>query len=142
MGGLRYFSLSRYKDFILLIARVLIVILFILFGYPKLTGFNETVHYMASLGVSVPTFAATIAVLMEVGASILIVLGFFTRPIALAFALYTVGAGIVGHAYWHMFSDIVTMKANMLHFYKNISITGGFLLLSITGPGAWSLDRH
>jgi uncharacterized membrane protein YphA (DoxX/SURF4 family) len=31
---------------------------------------------------------------------------------------------------------------NMINFYKNISIAGGFLLLAIVGPGAMSIDRH
>ncbi|WP_424122516.1 DoxX family protein, partial [Rouxiella badensis] len=44
------------------------------------------------------TIAAAIAVLMEVGASILIIIGFFTRPVAILFAFYTIGTGIIGHA--------------------------------------------
>jgi putative oxidoreductase len=28
----------------------------------------------------------------------------------------------------------------MIHFYKNVSITGGFLLLVLTGAGRYSLD--
>ena len=30
---------------------------------------------------------------------------------------------------------------NSLMFMKNLSITGAFLLLAITGPGAFSIDR-
>jgi putative oxidoreductase len=30
---------------------------------------------------------------------------------------------------------------NMVNFYKNISITGGLLLLGLTGPGKYSVDR-
>ncbi len=29
----------------------------------------------------------------------------------------------------------------MINFYKNISIMGGLLLLSVTGPGRISVDR-
>ncbi|SQC91571.1 Inner membrane protein yphA [Cedecea neteri] len=31
---------------------------------------------------------------------------------------------------------------NMINFYKNISIAGGFLLLAVTGPGAISVDKR
>ncbi|ADN47982.1 hypothetical protein ECABU_c35210 [Escherichia coli ABU 83972] len=30
---------------------------------------------------------------------------------------------------------------NSLMFMKNLTISGGFLLLAITGPGAFSIDR-
>ena len=29
----------------------------------------------------------------------------------------------------------------MINFYKNVSIIGGLLLLALTGPGRYSLDR-
>jgi uncharacterized membrane protein YphA (DoxX/SURF4 family) len=28
----------------------------------------------------------------------------------------------------------------MIHFMKNISIAGGFLVLAMAGPGGWSLE--
>ena len=34
------------------------------------------------------------------------------------------------------------VMANMINFYKNISIAGAFLLLAIVGPGKISLDRR
>ena len=30
----------------------------------------------------------------------------------------------------------------MINFYKNVSIAGGLLLLSVAGPGRYSLDRR
>jgi putative oxidoreductase len=32
--------------------------------------------------------------------------------------------------------------ANMINFYKNLAIIGGLLLLCVTGPGRYSLDRR
>lgn len=80
MNSLRYFDFGSSRSLLLLIARIAIVVLFIIFGYPKLTGFSGTVQYMTSLGAPMPMLAAIIAVVMEVPAAILIVLGFFTRP--------------------------------------------------------------
>ena len=84
--------------------------------------------------------AAIIAVVMEVPAAILIVLGFFTRPLAVLFIFYTLGTAVIGHHYWDMAGDAV--GPNMINFWKNVSIAGAFLLLAITGPGAISLDRR
>ncbi|CAM6530937.1 TPA: DoxX family protein [Enterobacter hormaechei subsp. steigerwaltii] len=140
MNNLRYFDFGSSRSFLLLTARIAIVVLFIIFGYPKLTGFSGTVQYMTSLGAPMPMLAAIIAVVMEVPAAILIVLGFFTRPLAVIFVFYTLGTAVIGHHYWDMTGDAVL--PNMINFYKNVSIAGGFILLAITGPGAISLDRR
>ena len=138
MNSLRYFDFGSSRSLLLLIARIAIVVLFIIFGYPKLTGFSGTVQYMTSLPM--PMLAAIIAVVMEIPAAILIVLGFFTRPLAVIFVFYTLGTAVIGHHYWEMTGDAVL--PNMINFYKNVSIAGAFILLAITGPGAISLDRR
>jgi putative oxidoreductase len=38
--------------------------------------------------------------------------------------------------------DGAERMANMINFYKNISIIGGLLLLCVTGPGRYSIDRR
>ncbi|HDT2117097.1 TPA: DoxX family protein, partial [Enterobacter roggenkampii] len=139
MNSLRYLDFGQSRHLLLLIGRIALVVLFIIFGYPKLTGFSGTVQYMTSLGTPMPMLAAIIAVVMEVPAAILIVLGFFTRPLAVLFVFYTLGTAIIGHHYWDMTSDAVV--PNMINFYKNVSIAGAFILLAIVGPGAISLDR-
>ena len=140
MKSLRYLDFGQARHLLLLIGRIALVVLFIIFGYPKLTGFSGTVQYMTSLGTPMPMLAAIIAVVMEVPAAILIVLGFFTRPVAVLFVFYTLGTAIIGHHYWDMTGDAV--MPNMINFYKNISIAGAFILLAIVGPGALSLDRR
>ena len=140
MNALRYLDFGQSRPLLLLIARIAIVLLFIIFGLPKMTGFDGTVQYMAKLGAPMPMVAAIIAVVMEIPAAILIVLGFFTRPIALLFVFYTLGTAVIGHPYWEMSGDAV--MPNMINFYKNISIAGAFLLLAVTGPGAISIDRR
>ncbi|GHD89413.1 membrane protein [Pseudocitrobacter faecalis] len=140
MNTLRYFDFGTSRSLMLLIARIALVLLFILFGYPKMLGFEGTVQYMASSGAPVPTLSAIIAIIMEVPVAILIVLGFFTRPLAVIFIFYTLGTAVIGHHYWDMTGDAVV--PNMINFWKNVSIAGGFLLLAVTGPGTISLDRR
>lgn len=136
---MRYLSFEQQKDPLLLVARVLLMVLFVLFGWQKLTGFSGTVVYMTSVGAPAPTLSAIIAVVMELAVGIAIVVGFFTRPLALLLALYTLGTALIAHHYWTMTG--MEQYANMINFYKNISIIGGLLLLCITGPGKFSLDR-
>lgn len=137
---MRYNLFESRRDELILLARVLLVVLYLIFGWSKLTGFAGTVGFMASEGVPLPTVSAIIAVVMEFFVGIAIVIGFYTRPLALLLALYTLVAAVIGHHYWTMTGG--EQAANMINFYKNVSITGGLLLLCITGPGEYSVDRR
>ncbi|MDE2496945.1 MAG: DoxX family protein [Xanthomonadaceae bacterium] len=136
---MRYAPLDNYKDQVLLVARILLMILFVQFGWSKLTGFSGTVGMMTALGLPSPTVAAVVAVVCEFFVGIAIVLGFLTRPLALLLALYTLATAFIGHHYWTLTGT--EHMENMINFYKNISITGGLLLLGLTGPGKYSIDR-
>ncbi len=130
---------KRYDDLVLLIARILLMTLFLLFGFKKLFGFSGTEAYMAQVGAPAPLLSALIAVFMEVFVGLAILFGFATRPLAIIMLLYTLGTGLIGHHYWTM-TGMDQFEA-MINFYKNISIMGGLLLLSVTGPGRISVDR-
>lgn len=136
---MQYLSLEKYRDSLLLLVRVLLMLLFVIFGWEKLTGFEGTIGYMASVGAPLPAVAAVIAVVVEFVFGILIILGFYTRPLAIVLAVYTIITGLMGHQYWHMTGMAQYMA--MINFYKNVSIAGGFLALALTGPGKFSIDR-
>jgi putative oxidoreductase len=137
---MRYTLFENRKNEFILAARILMMILFVMFGWAKLTGFSGTVAYMTSSGAPVPTLSAIIAVVMEFVVGIALVVGFYTRPLALLLALYTLGTAIIGHHFWNMTG--AEQYANMINFYKNVSIMGGLLLLVVTGPGRYSFDKR
>ncbi|HGY9625315.1 DoxX family protein [Pseudomonas juntendi] len=137
---MRYSLFEGQRDIIILLARILLVILFILSGWSKLTGFEGTVGYMTSLGAPAPMLAAAVAVIMEFAVGILLLLGFYTRPLAFLLALFVVGTALIGHPFWSMVDP--ERSANMTQFLKNMSITGGLLLLAVSGAGRFSLDRR
>ncbi|CAN0625112.1 putative inner membrane protein [Burkholderia multivorans] len=131
--------LSSQRDVLLLLARILLVILFILFGWQKLTHFSGTIAFMGAEGASAPIVSAAIAVAMELFVGIALLVGFYTRPLALLLAFYTVGAALIGHHFWTMTGG--EQMNNMIHFCKNIAIAGGLLALCAAGPGRFSIDR-
>ena len=137
---MRYNLFARQSNEIILVARILLMILFLLTGWAKLTGFAGTVSYMASLGAPVPEVAAAIAVLMEFFVGILLVLGFYTRPLAALMALFVLGTALLGHPFWSM--EGAARMTNQINFLKNLAIIGGLLLLVVTGPGRYSVDGH
>lgn len=135
---MRYTLFDNQKNEIILLARILLMILFVISGWSKMTGFTETVAYMDSLGAPVPMVAAGIAVIMEIFVAIAILVGFYTRPLAFLFALFVLGTALIGHHFWTMADQ--ARAANMTQYFKNLSIMGGLLLLGITGPGKYSID--
>jgi len=136
---MRYTMSGQQKDLLILLARILLVLLYVIFGWEKLIGFGGTVGYMASLGLPMPTVVAAIVVVMEFFVGLALVIGWYTRPLALLLALYTLGTAIIGHHYWTLTGD--AHAENMINFYKNVSIMGGLVLLCVTGPGKYSVDK-
>lgn len=123
---------------VLLAARVLISLLFMIFGWEKLTGFSGTVLYMTHVGAPAPVLATIIAIIMEFFVGITIAAGVFTRPLAVLLALYTLGTALIGHHYWTMTG--MAHFENKINFYKNLSIIGGLLALYVAGAGRYSFD--
>jgi putative oxidoreductase len=126
------------NDGLILAARVLLTILFLIFGLRKLRDYSGTVRQMVQLGVPMPATAAAVATFMELPVALAVAVGAFGRSPALLLLLYTLGAALIGHHYW-------TIKGpdrvdSMDGFFKNISIMGGLLLLCVIGPGKYSVD--
>jgi putative oxidoreductase len=132
------FGSDKIKDEALLAARLLLIALYLLSGWSKLTDYSGAVAFMTQVGAPVPALAAAVAIFMEVPVAIAILVGAFTRPLAVLLALYTLGTAFIGHHYWTMTG--AAQLDNMIHFYKNISIMGGLLVLYVAGPGKYSLD--
>ena len=131
--------IQRWRDELILLGRVLMMLLFVISGWGKLTGFQGTVGYMGTVGAPMPMVAAAIAVVMEFGVGIALLIGFWTRPLALLIALFVLGTALIAHTFWNVEGAMQT--ANMVQFYKNLSIMGGLLLLAVTGAGRYALQK-
>ncbi len=140
MTALVTFGSDKIRDETLLLGRILLVVLFLIFGWGKLTGFSGTAAYFAQTGVPSPTVAAIIAVVMEFFVGLAIVFGVLTRPLAIALAIYTLATALIGHPFWSLAGS--ARLENEINFFKNISIIGGFLILYVTGSGRYSVDAQ
>jgi len=125
-------KMKKLEDVGVLVARILMPILFITAGWGKITGYAGTQQYMEAMGV--PGFLLPLTILLEFGGGLAILFGFLTRTTALFTAGFTLLTAFIFHS---NFAEGV----NSLMFMKNLTIAGGFLLLGITGPGAFSIDR-
>lgn len=127
------------RDGAALAGRVFLAILFIWSGFGKLTGFAGTAGYIASKGLPMPTVLAALAVAIELGGGILLLLGWRARWVALLMALFLVVITPIFHAWWASPEAQVGMQK--INFFKNVSILGGMLMVFAFGPGRFSLDR-
>jgi putative oxidoreductase len=132
------FGTERVGDAIVLLARILLVLLFVVFGWSKLNDYTGTVANMTRVGLLAPWGAAIVAIVVEFFVGLAIALGAWTRPLALLLALYTFGTALIGHHFWTM--EGAARYGNVINFYKNLSVIGGCLLLYVTGPGRYSVD--
>ena len=132
------FGAERVKDGLLLVSRILLMLLFVIFGWDKLFTYAETVTNFAHIGVPMPALATLIAVVMELVVGAALIVGVLTRPLAIILALYTFGTALLGHHYWTL-TGMQRVGAE-IGFFKNVSIIAGLFLLYLTGAGKYSVD--
>lgn len=125
--------LNALQNPLALIGRILLALLFVPAGFTKISGFDGIVGYIASKGVPLPGVAAAIAILVELGLGLLLLVGFKTRWAALGIAVFTVVITFIFHAFW---TDPTQQQA----FFKNLAIVGGLLAFAAHGGGALSID--
>ncbi len=127
------------QDTLALIGRILVAYLFIPAGFGKLMGFGGTVGYITSAGLPLPEVAAAIAIIIELGLGIALLLGFKTRWTAIVMAIFTVAAALFFHKYWSAPDAMKMMQ--QINFNKNMAIAGGLLALAAFGAGRFSIDK-
>jgi putative oxidoreductase len=128
-------KLSRFSDIALLIGRILVAVLFLMAAYAKFKGLGGTTSYLTKLGVPAPSLAAPLVAAFELVAGILLLVGFKTRLVALAIAIFVVIAALLAHM---NFAD----QNQLNHFLKNLAIAGGCLALFVSGAGLYSVDAR
>ena len=125
---------------VVLVARILLALMFILAGIGKFAGLAGTAGYIASKGLPMPTVLAFGTAVLEVVGGLAIAVGFHARWAALALALFTLLASVLFHNFWAMPAEQVMTQ--QLMFMKNLAIAGGLLLVFSFGAGPASLDAR
>lgn len=122
---------TKLQPSAILIARILLALIFLLSGLSKIAATDAIRGYMEAMHV--PGFLLWPVILFEVGAGLLIVLGYRTRIVALLLAVFSLVTGFIFH---NQFADQIQLTM----FLKNVAIAGGFLLLASVGAGRLSLE--
>ncbi|WP_080797904.1 DoxX family protein [Agrobacterium tumefaciens] len=122
-------NLSRYRPQALGALRIMTALLFISHGTQKLFGFPAS-----QMDGSLPTMLLVAALLEAVG-GILVLVGFFTRPVAFILSGQMAVAYFIAHGPKSFFPALNGGDAAILFCFI-------FLYLVFAGPGAFSVDER
>ena len=125
--------MQNSKAYLLPLARLLMCSLFIWDGLLQLRDPGGTAQYFASLDVPVPEVAIWVSIAVHLLGGLAILVGFKTRWAAAVLVLLCLGTAFGVH-----------LRAgdteNMINFYKNLVMAGGFLYVVAYGAGGMSVD--
>jgi putative oxidoreductase len=115
-------------------ARIVMGICYLWYGISKLWFIPGTINFVGTK-LPFPEFVFWLAVVLEAGLGLLLVIGLATRWAAAYLAFHCVFTAVVFH--W-----VTTNRFQMDHFFENIALAGGFLILMAVGPGSAALDNR
>lgn len=112
--------------------RLLLAAIFVLSGLSKVADPAGTIGYIQSVGLPLPQLGLAAAILVELVGGALLVVGYRTRAVAAALAVFSVVTAVFFHA-------ALGDQNQFIHFFKNIAIAGGLLQVIAFGAGRLSL---
>ena len=115
-----------------LVGRIFISLVFLLSGFNKIGNYEGTIGWMESFDM--PGIFLIPAIILEVGAPILIIIGYKVKISAALLSLFCIATAVIFH---NDFSN----QMQFISFMKNIALAGGFLFLVVNGAKDFSLDK-
>jgi putative oxidoreductase len=123
-----------------LLARILIAPLFLIAGYNKLIAVAGTAGYFAKLGFPAPEILVWVAIVIEIGGGLLLLIGWKTRWVSWLLIAFVAVATFMAHRFWAV--DAAQYANQLNAFLKNIAVIGGLLMFVAHGPGSASVDKR
>ena len=123
--------MATVREAAALAGRLLLCALFLHEAWAKLTGYSAAVAYAQAFGV--PGVLMPLAIAVEAGCGLLILLGYHARAAALLLAGFCVATALLFHTK-------LGNRNELLHFEKDLAIAGGLLVLFAHGAGRFALD--
>ena len=114
-----------------LAGRILLGLLFVLEAFMKLGAYTDAVRYTVAYGV--PAQMLPMAIALELGAGLAMIVGWQTRIAAFLLSGFCVMVALIFHT---KFSDL----NQLIHFQKDFALAGAFLVVWARGAGAFSID--
>lgn len=134
----RQHGFTGLDDWIALLGRIALALIFLWSGYGKLIDIGGTVAYMNAHHMPAANVLIWPTVALELIGGAMLLVGWKARWAALALAAFTLLAGSIFHNFWAVPADQALNQT--IHFMKNIAIVGGMLQVAAFGPGRYAID--
>ena len=131
--------MNTIRTFGPVIGRICLALIFIFSGFDKIMGFDVTLGYIRSVGLPAAQLSAIVAIVIELGGGILLVLDWKARWAAAVLFIFVLFTAIYFHAFWDASPEQAIMQ--QIQFMKNLAIMGGMLYVMVYGSGPYSVDR-
>jgi putative oxidoreductase len=125
--------MDNLKPYLAPLGRLLMSSLFLWSGIHKLRNPGGTAQYFANAHIPAPDVLVWVAIVIEVIGGLAILLGFKTRWAAAVLAIFCLVTAFAVHL-------PAGDAGNMINFYKNLVMAGGFLYVVAYGAGGMSVD--
>lgn len=108
------------------------------------SAISKSLHWQAGLtelsGFGIPggTLAQAPAVLAQIIGGVGLVLGFKTRRCSLLLIALMLPSTFYIHWFYRCSGD--AFDHHLLDFFQNLTMSGGLVVLLVSGPGRWSVD--
>jgi putative oxidoreductase len=125
--------MDTIKTYLPPLGRLLLCSIFIWAGIGKLMNPSGTAQYFTNAHIPAPEIAVWVVIAIEILGGLAILVGFKTRWAAAVLAIFCLVTGVAVHL-------PVGDQGNMINFYKNLVMAGGFLYVVAYGAGPLSID--
>ena len=126
--------IGRPQDFFAFIGRIMIAVFFCYAGIYKIQNYASEAQLMETNDVA--AWFLPLVILLEIGGTVTMVLGFLTRLTALTWAIFALIAGTI----FDLSILDTSGAASWSRFLEDISIAGGLFVVAGFGGGRWSVD--
>ncbi|TWF57330.1 DoxX family protein [Neorhizobium alkalisoli] len=140
--------MSNTQNIVILVARILLSFIFIYSGFGKLTDPAGTAGMITGAGLPAATALAYLAGLFEFVTGLAVLVGFQTKIVGWALALFCMFTGAVFHSGtvavpgWPDAALGWINALNGIMLMKNFTLAGAYILLATFGPGLYSIDAR
>src|SRR5947199_269641 len=97
-------------------------------GFDKATDFSAAVAEMRHFGISAAAPMTVVVTILEIGASLMILAGFYRWLGALALGCFTLMATFLANRFWEALPAERIALANS--FFEHVGLVGAFLLIA------------